>query len=141
MTIQPHLLRESIQIAAAKEPIITKRFYEILFERYPEVRGLFGRNAADLQQKMLQETILAALDHLEDAEWLTTQVGALGAKHVSYGVTDDMYPKVGECLVAALADLCGDAWTSEHEASWVAVYGALQGLALAGADQARAETR
>jgi hemoglobin-like flavoprotein len=50
-----------------------------------------------------------------------------------------MYPAVGECLIAALADLCGDQWTHEHEASWATVYGALADLAIAGAQRARSE--
>ncbi len=64
-------------------------------------------------------------------------LGALGARHVSYGVTDDMYPAVGECLIAALAELCGDRWTKEHEAAWAAVYGVLADLAIAGAKRER----
>ena len=139
MSINAALLTESIEIAVEREPVITKRFYEILFERYPSVRPLFGRNAPERQQQMLQDTIVAALDHLNDGEWLEQTLGALGAKHVSYGVTDDMYPAVGECLVAALSELCGDRWTAEHEASWVAAYGALSDLAIAGARKARGE--
>jgi hemoglobin-like flavoprotein len=123
MAVNADLLRESIEIAVAREPLITKRFYEILFERYPEVQPLFGRNEPRRQQQMLQDTIVAALDHIDDGAWLEENLGALGAKHVTYGVTDDMYPAVGECLIAALADLCGDQWTDEHEASWATVYG------------------
>ncbi|TNE85304.1 MAG: flavohemoprotein [Deltaproteobacteria bacterium] len=137
MSLQPELLRQSIAIAAEREPVITKRFYAIFFERYPQVRPLFSRNAPETQQEMLQATILAALDHLDDPDWLTTNVKALGRQHVAYGVTDEMYPWVGECLIAALAELCGDEWTPEHEASWAAVYGVLTDLALAGAAEAR----
>jgi hypothetical protein len=32
------------------------------------------------------------LDHLEDAPWLTDTLGALGAKHVGYGVTRGARP-------------------------------------------------
>lgn len=133
------LLRESIAIAAAREPVITKRFYQIFHTRYPEVVPLFSKNAPEKQQEMLQGALLAVLDHLDDSAWLAETLGAIGAGHVSYGVQDHMYPWVGECLIAALADLCGDAWTSEHEAAWVGAYGALQSLALAGAARARAE--
>ena len=137
--MEPSLLRESIEIAVEREPVITKRFYEILFERYPQVKPMFSRNSPEKQQRMLQDTILAALDHLDDGEWLETNLRALGAKHVGYGVTDDMYPLVGECLVAALADLCGDAWTSDHEESWQEVFGIITALALAGAADERAQ--
>ncbi len=131
------LLLESIGWAAEREPVITRRFYEILFERYPQVRPLFGRNSGDNQARMLQDAIVAALDHIEDGEWLAQTMGAMGAKHIGYGVTDEMYPMVGESLIATLAELCGERWTAEHEAAWARVYGALTDLALAGADRAR----
>jgi len=134
----PTLLRESIGVAAAREPVITRRFYEIFHTRYPQVVPLFSKNAPEKQQEMLQSALLAVLDHLDDAAWLSETLGALGAKHVSYGVTAEMYPWVGECLIAALADLCGDAWTPEHEAAWAQAYGVLTDLALAGAARAEA---
>jgi hemoglobin-like flavoprotein len=138
MPLNPALLRESISLAASHEPRITKRFYEILFTRYPQVKPMFSRNAPEKQQEMLQSALLAVLDHLDDANWLSTTLGGLGAKHVSYGVTDDMYPLVGECLIATLAELCGPAWTPAHEAAWSEAYAAIMGLTLAGAAKARA---
>ena len=66
---------------------------------------LFSRNAPEKQQEMLQGAILAVLDHLDDSAWLADTMGAIGVKHLDYGVTDDMYPWVGECLIAALAEL------------------------------------
>jgi hemoglobin-like flavoprotein len=137
LAINPTLLRESIAIAAEREPMITKKFYEILFTRYPQVKPMFSRNAPEKQQEMLQGAILAVLDHLDDATWLTDTLGGLGAKHVGYGVTDDMYPAVGECLIAALKELCGPSWTAAHEASWSEAYGAIMSLAIAGAKKAR----
>lgn len=133
------LLRESVAVAAAREPIITKRFYEIFHSRYPVVVPLFSRNSREKQQEMLQGALLAVLDHLDDAAWLESTLGAIGAGHVAYGVTDEMYPWVGECLIAALADLNGDQWTRAHEEAWANAYGALMGMALAGAQRARAE--
>jgi hemoglobin-like flavoprotein len=139
LAIDASLLRESIGLAASREPIITTRFYEILFERYPAVRPMFSRNSPERQQQMLQGAILAVLDHLDDPAWLEDSLGALGAKHVSYGVQDAMYPAVGECLIATLAELCADEWTPAHEAAWAEAYGVITTLALRGADKARAE--
>lgn len=134
------LLLQSLTWATERDELVTRRFYEILFERYPQVRPLFGARSRDAQARMLQDAIVAALDHMEDAAWLTDTLGAIGAKHVSYGVTDEMYPWVGECLIATLAEHCGARWTGDHEAAWARVYGALTNLALAGANRARAAT-
>ena len=132
------LLLESVAWATEKEDIITLRFYELLFERDPAVRPLFSRDRS-AQAAMLQDAIMAAIDHLDDATWLTETMGALGATHIDYGVRDEMYPWVGECLVDAIAEPCGSRWTQAHKEAWIRTYGALQDMALAGAAKRRAE--
>jgi len=139
MSLNVDLLRSSFELVVEREPQLTTRFYEIFFTRYPQVKPMFSRNAPAQQQKMLTETLVAVLDNLENAEWLQSNLKALGRKHVEYGVKDEMYPWVGECLVAAIAEVAGDDWTEETAASWAAAYGALQEMAIAGAKEARAE--
>jgi len=97
------------------------------------VAPLFGRNSRARQEEMLTQALVAVLDHLEDASWLTTTLPALGAKHVGYGVTDEMYGWVGECLLAAIAEAAGEAWSAELAAAWTEAYGAIAGLMLSGA--------
>lgn len=137
MSLNPKVLRESLELVIERQPDLTKGFYVLLFERYPEVKPMFSRNAPEQQQKMLTEAIVAVVDHVEDAAWLQETLTALGAKHVEYGVRDEMYGWVGECLLAAMADVAKEAWTPEVEASWVAAYGAISSLALKGAENAR----
>ncbi len=138
MSLNTDVLRSSFALVVERNPAVVARFYEIFFERYPQVKPLFGqRNTAQTQQKMLTEALVAVIDHLEDAPWLTEQLQAIGGKHVDYGVTDEMYDWVGECLLAALAEVAADAWTSEVEEAWVAAYGAIKSLCLEGAERAR----
>ena len=136
MSLNVAALRSSFDLVVEREPVITPRFYEILFERYPSVRPLFSRNAQEKQQEMLQSALVSALEHLEEPAWLESQLGALGAKHVDYGVTDEMYDWVGECLLATLAEIAGDAWTDEVRTAWVEAYGAIAGLMKRGAASA-----
>lgn len=134
MALNAELLRSSLALVVEREPLITRRFYEVLFERYPQVRPLFGRNAQQAQAKMLQEAIVAVVDHLEDATWLTTTLGAMGRTHaVDYGVTPPMYDMVGASLIATLAELAGDDWTPAMEKAWTDAIGAIAALMLAGA--------
>jgi hemoglobin-like flavoprotein len=138
MALDVELLRGSFNLVAEREPELTKRFYEIFFTRYPQVRPMFHRTPPEQQQKMLRDALVAVLDHLEDAPWLTQNLKALGAKHVEYGVTDEMYNWVGESLLAAIANAAGDAWSPALAAAWTEAYGAIAGLAKAGAAEARA---
>jgi hemoglobin-like flavoprotein len=133
MSLNVSLLRDSFELVVERQPALTTRFYEILFERYPQVKPLFGRNTSAHQAQMLTSALVAVLEHLEDAPWLTETLGAMGKKHVDYGVTGEMYSYVGASLLAALAEAVGKQWTPETEAAWVAAYGAIAGLMQAGA--------
>jgi hemoglobin-like flavoprotein len=136
MALDPKILRESFATVVEQSPRVIGRFYEIFFERYPEVRPMFGRTPAGAlrQEKMLTDALVAVLDRIEDAPWLEQTLFALGAKHVDYGVRDEMYEWVCECLLAALAEAAGDAWTPEVEGQWAEALRAIRDMMLEGAE-------
>ena len=133
MALNQELLLSSLELVASREPVITERFYRILFERYPQVQPMFGRNTTKQQQQMLQEAIVAVVDRAHDADWLTETLHAMGKKHVEYGVTDEMYPWVGACLLETLRQIAADDWTAEIGGAWTEAYGAISGLMIEGA--------
>ena len=134
------LLRSSFELVMDRQPDLTMRFYDLLFARHPEAQALFHRRSRGVQEKMLAAALVAVLDNLEDATWLQITLGNLGAKHVEYGVTDEMYGWVGECLLATLARAAGPQWTAEMERAWTVAFGAIADAMLAGAAQSRLET-
>jgi hemoglobin-like flavoprotein len=136
MSLNVALLRGSFDLVVERQPQLTHRFYEILFQRYPQAKALFGRNTAAAQEKMLTDALVAVMDHLEDAPWLTTTLKHLGAKHKGYGVTMEMYGWVGASLLATLAEVAGNDWTPLLESAWTEAYGAIAGLMQAGAAEA-----
>jgi hemoglobin-like flavoprotein len=131
MALNADLLRSSFELVAAREPAVTKLFYDELFRRYPQVIPMFHRKPREVQERMLAEALVAVLDHLEDGPWLQATLGKLGAAHSEYGVTPEMYSWVGECLLATFAGVAGEEWTPQHEAAWTDAYGAVSGLMLA----------
>jgi hemoglobin-like flavoprotein len=133
MSLNVPLLRSSFDLVVERSPQLTTRFYEILFARYPQVKPLFGRNTTTHQAQMLTSALCAVIEHLEDAPWLTETLGAMGKKHIDYGVTDEMYDYVGASLLAALAEAAGPDWTPELQEAWATAYGAIAGLMQAGA--------
>ena len=139
MALQIETLRSSFALVIEKEPELTSRFYEILFERYPQVRPMFSPDRQKMQSRMLAQALAAVVDHLEDPDWLGETLEAMGARHVRYGVRDEMYGWVGESLLATLAEVAGDAWTPDLEAAWTDAYGAIAGLMIAGAQKATAD--
>jgi hemoglobin-like flavoprotein len=128
MPLNAPLLRSSFELVVQRQPQLVHRFYEILFERYPTVKPLFNRNAPARQEQMLTEALVAVIDHLEDAAWLTGTLQQLGAKHRGYGVTPEMYGWVGDSLLATLAEVAGKDWTPQLAAAWTEAYGAIASL-------------
>jgi hemoglobin-like flavoprotein len=139
MSLNVPLLRSSFELVIERQPELTPRFYEILFSRYPQVQPLFGRNAGKQQAEMLQQALVAVLDHLEDATWLTSTLEAMGRKHVDYGVTNEMYAFVGDSLLSTIAEVAGQDWTPELAQAWTEAYGAIAGLMQRGAAQVARE--
>lgn len=131
------LLTESLGLVDAPDDGLTRRFYEILFERYPQVRPMFGADVRP-QAAMLRTAVVAVLEHLEEEAWLTETLGSLGAKHAGLGVTEPMYAAVAECMLAAMAELAGDAWTPAMTEAWTEALTAVAGLMLAGYPTAEA---
>lgn len=133
MALKAELLRASLELVLEHEDLVTLRFYAILFKRYPQVQRLFGRRSQREQAAMLQEAIIAVVDHAEDPSWLGETLDTMGRTHVDYEVTEEMYPWVGECLLAALAEAAGPAWSSELEAAWSEAYAAISSAMIEGA--------
>jgi len=125
------LLETSLALVDTPDDGLTTRFYAILFERYPSVRPMFTEDIGR-QAKMLRSAIVSVVDHLDDPTWLTETLGDLGARHASWGVVAPMYDAVTECMVAAMAELGGSAWTRQMTDAWVEALDAVSGLMLLG---------
>jgi hemoglobin-like flavoprotein len=128
MGLNVPLLRSSFDLVIERQPQLTARFYRILFERHPQARALFHRRPLEVQQKMLQEALVAVLDHIEDAAWLSETLRGMGAQHLEYGVTDEMYDWVGASLLTTLSEVAAEDWNDELRDQWGATYGAIAGL-------------
>ena len=122
MSLNVELLRSSFELVVERAPNLTHRFYEILFERHPEARMMFPPSRLAQQESMLTQALAAVMDHLEDAPWLVSTLHGLGARHVNYGVTDEMYAWVGGALLTALGEVAGADWTPDLENAWSDAY-------------------
>lgn len=132
MSLNIAILRSSFDLVVERAPDLTRRFYEILFDRYPHVIPLFGRNSGRAQEEMLTSALASVMDHLDDAPWLAHTLGALGDKHLAYGVTPEMYAWVGDALLATLAEVAGPEWTAEAAVAWAEAYAVIARLMQAG---------
>ncbi len=130
--METEILRTSFDSLEHGEWNFTRRFYEILLSRHPELRALFGAEVQQKQHAMLYQAFAAIMDHLDNAFWLKDALAKYGARHASYGVTREMYDWFGEALLATLAEAKGREWTPALERAWREAYDAIRALMIAG---------
>ncbi|MEC2073432.1 NO-inducible flavohemoprotein [Alkalihalophilus marmarensis] len=128
------LSKETISIIKSTVPVlevhgtkITTRFYQMLFERHPELLNIFNHanQKQGRQQTALANSVYAAALHIDRLEEIIPVVKQIGHKHRSLGVKAEHYPIVGETLLDAMVDVLGDAATDEILAAWGEAYGVI----------------
>ncbi len=113
---------------------ITECFYPLLFKRYPATRDFFNmshQTGGGSQRQALANAVVAYAKNIERLEALGPAVSLITNKHVSLGILPEHYPLVGECLLAAIAEVLGEAATEEVLKAWGAAYGQLVDILVA----------
>ncbi|KAG6005295.1 hypothetical protein E4U21_000270 [Claviceps maximensis] len=109
---------------------ITATFYRNMLAAHPELKNFFSlRNQqSGAQQAALANAVFAYAAYIDDLPKLSKAVERIAHKHASLFVQPDHYPIVGKYLVAAFAEVLGDALTPETADAWIAAYGQLADL-------------
>lgn len=100
---------------------------------------LFKTTDMEKQGEKLMKTLGVAVATLDNMEKLVPILQHLGRKHVSYGVTADMYASVGEALLLTLEKGLGDECTPETKAAWTWVLGVISGVCIEAASKVAEE--
>ncbi|MGC4933688.1 globin domain-containing protein [Gordonia sp. DT30] len=132
-------LTASLALVDLPDDGLTVLFYEKLFAAHPEVQPMFSRSTRG-QAAMLRTAVISVVEHLDDPEWLTTTLGALGRRHADLGVGEALYPVVAQTLIATMAEIAGPAWTDEYTAQWAQALTAVADLMLAGYPEAETDS-
>ncbi len=127
MALNIDLLESSFGLIAPKADELVDIFYNRLFEDHPEVRPIFP-DAMEEQKKHLATALATIVQHLRQPDKLSAYLKELGLRHTRYGVQREHYPVVGQTLLAALAQVAGDAWNAELQQAWSDAYGAIQSI-------------
>jgi methyl-accepting chemotaxis protein len=112
------IVEETFAALAPQGEALATRFYERLFEQYPETEPLFEDISITGQEKKLLASLVLLVQNLRNTDVLVEYLQGLGARHVQYGVTEEDYPKVAENLLAVLEEFAGELWTPEVETAW-----------------------
>lgn len=138
------LSQQSKDIIAATLPAvqehattITSVFYPLMFERYPWVKDYFNEahQRQGTQAQALANAVIAYAANLDRLEALGDAVSLIVQKHVSLNIQPEHYPIVGECLLAAIKEVLGDAATDEVLGAWGEAYGQLADIFIGAEEQ------
>jgi hemoglobin-like flavoprotein len=102
------------------------------------VKPLFPKDMRR-QKTMLLGALMLLRKSLRDLDAIVPKLRELGARHVAYGAEPEHYPVVGTVLIASMAAIAGDAWTSEFETAWSEAFEIVAATMLEGAEQAALE--
>jgi hemoglobin-like flavoprotein len=125
------------------EQVAGAKLFQKLFNKCPAAKVLFGfpvdidANSLEvltskrflMHASYLISMIDTALNMLgPDIELLTDIMLELGVKHIRYGVTPEMFPIMGDCLIETLEETLGvDAISVAAKNAWLDTYDALAG--------------
>ncbi|MDR3081558.1 MAG: flavohemoprotein [Streptomyces sp.] len=137
MSLDPALIHQSFATVERRAEQASRYFYTHLFHHNPGVRAMFPEQM-DEQRDRLFMALGHAAKHVADTDALVTYLRGLGFDHRKFGARPEHYPAVGRSLLATLAFFCGEAWTPQVEASWVAAYGVVTEVMTAAAAEADA---
>jgi len=132
---------KTIEIVKATAPAvkehgqaITERMYQIAFNERPEYRRFFENSHMKSQEEShkqaakLAASVYAYASHIDELEKLGDAVESIARAHVKTRVIAEQYPVIGECLLAAMKDVLGDAATPEVMAAWTEAYNNLASI-------------
>ena len=126
-------LETSFDLVAPRGDQLMEIFYARLFAAAPAVRALFPDDMAPQRAKLLAALVLVRKS-LRDLDAILPKLHALGARHAGYGAEPAHYGVVAAALIAAMADVAGDAWDPRHEDAWSEALGFIAAVMIEGAE-------
>ena len=78
------------------------------------------------------QAISNTIENLDDLDTLAPRLQKLGARHTTYGVTEEHYEPVGAALLWTLDKGLGEAFTPETKEAWTAAYGLIAATMIGG---------
>jgi nitric oxide dioxygenase len=131
------IIAATLPAVGANINAITEVFYPLMFSRYPVVKAYFNQahQAEGSQRRALANAVVAYASNLDRLEVLEDAVALIVHKHASLNVLPEHYPIVGECLLAAVKEVLGDAASNEVLGAWGEAYQQLADILIGAEEQ------
>lgn len=126
-------IEQSFALLAPQADELISTFYDKLFEAYPDVRPMFAETDMVEQKRKLLGAIKLVVENVRTPGKLDGPLSKLGAAHAAMGAEPAHYEAVAGTMLATLAELAGEAWTTDLETAWGNALRLVAGKMLAGA--------
>jgi len=123
----------SVPILREQGPAIAGTFYTRLFAAHPELKNVFnlGNQESGAQRQALSDALIAYAAHIDSAQALAPVLSRIAHKHAAVGVKPAHYPIVARHLLAAIAEVLGEAASPALLSAWDEAYWLLAGELIA----------
>ncbi len=115
------VIKNSAPLITANAHNITKKMYEILFIKYPDVKKLF-LNAPDNQSSLVAEAISAYATNIENISVLLPALQVIADTHTTVKVQPHHYLLLGRIFIEALEIVLKELATLEFLDAWREAY-------------------
>ncbi len=115
---QTLLLKTSWRHALINQPESERIFFTRLYQVAPD----FSERLQLHVQRFINSLTLI-ITKLDDVEEMIQEMYEMAKRLNAHGASPDHFVITGECLIRALKEINGKAWTKETEEAWFAVYG------------------
>jgi CheY-like chemotaxis protein len=111
-------IQKSFKMMASQGEQIAFRFYDLLFERFPELQSYFHSSNLSQQHEKFLNGLRSLVLHLENPKELRAILVQLGERHQSYGVEIQHYPPVLDTLLEVLTESGGEGLDGKTYEAW-----------------------
>jgi hemoglobin-like flavoprotein len=115
------LIQYSFKTLTSKSKRVGEKFYNRLFEKYPDMSGLFKGDMKE-QAGALMRMVKTVVEGLNHPDIIIPSIQDLGRRHNEYGVAPEQYKIFGECLIKTIEDEMGNDFNSATKKAWLKLY-------------------
>jgi len=117
-SLNVEVLEQTFAALAPQGEALVARFYQQLFNRYPQVRPLFRNTTPADQQRKLLSALKLVVSNLRNPGVLTETLQNLGRRHQQYGAVPGHYQAVASTMLDVMKEFAGVLWTKEVHKAW-----------------------
>ncbi|RED48205.1 adenylate/guanylate cyclase domain-containing protein [Seonamhaeicola aphaedonensis] len=110
-------LQQSLDYLLRNEDAFASKFYDKVFTKAPDAKALFKNNMAS-QGRLLTHMLGGIVYSMSRPEHLTLGLKLLGESHLRYGVHEEHYPVVLECLMETIKEELGSMSNPQLLKAW-----------------------